>query len=68
MDLDQALEECFKHMSTSALIRRMERAEDFGYDDESIELTRRLRREGKAWRWKSDSEVEIFTLPAEAAA
>lgn len=42
------------HVSTAALVRRMERAPDFGYDDEQIELSRRLREQGKTWRWTQD--------------
>lgn len=38
----------------SYLIRRMERATDFGYDDEEQELTRRLSSQGKAWKWSDD--------------
>jgi hypothetical protein len=50
----------FAKMSTSALVRRMERAPDFGYDDEATELTQRLEREGKIWRW-AGSDIEIYT-------
>ena len=46
------------HLSIGSLVRRMERAEDFAYDDESIELSRRLREQGKDWRWS-----ESFTNP-----
>lgn len=41
----------FKHLSLDALIRRIENAPDFGYDDEAVELSARLARQGKDWRW-----------------
>lgn len=50
-------------MSTGALVARMNRAADFAYDDEAVELNRRLAAEGKAWRWSSDfyhPVVEIY--------
>lgn len=34
-----------------ALIARMERAPDFGYDDEAAELSRLLSARGLRWRW-----------------
>lgn len=39
---------------TARLIQRMETAEEFGYDDEAVELSARLARQGKDWKW-SDS-------------
>ena len=41
----------------------MENAEDFGYDDEEAELSRRLKLGGLAWRWSGDffrPSVEIY--------
>lgn len=58
-ELEATIEAAFRTVSTDALIRRIERAPDFGYDDEAVELTRRLRAEGKAWRWASDTRVEV---------
>ncbi|MCT2077442.1 hypothetical protein [Dietzia cinnamea] len=52
--LDQAVEQKFLGIATSALIRRMEKAEAFGSDDEEVELTNRLAAEGKTWRWTGD--------------
>lgn len=50
--LDSQLEAHFAGVSDEALIRRMERAPDFGYDDEAYELDRRLKALGRqAWRW-----------------
>lgn len=53
----------FEHLSDDALKRRMERAADFGYDDEERELSRRLALGGLAWRWSSDfynPRVEVY--------
>lgn len=55
---EAAIQAKLGHISTGNLVRRMERAPDFGYDDEQVELSRRLREQGKTWRW-SDS----FTKP-----
>lgn len=41
-------------LSDAQLIRRMENAPDFGYDDEEVELSRRLKLGGLAWRWSND--------------
>ena len=32
----------------------METAPDFGYDDEEVELSRRLKDQGMAWKWSED--------------
>ncbi|MFI8696739.1 hypothetical protein [Dietzia maris] len=53
-ELAEAIAQKFRGVTTSELIRRMETAEDFGYDDEEVELTRRLADEGKTWRWSED--------------
>lgn len=56
------------HLSTGNLVRRMEQAADFGYDDESVELSRRLRGQGKDWRWSESftyPQVIIYDLPEE---
>jgi hypothetical protein len=56
----------FAHLSITQLVARMNRATDFGYDDESEELDRRLRDTGRAWRWTPSDppRVEIYTLAA----
>lgn len=41
-------------MTTANLIRRMEKSEDFKYDDEAVELNRRLKQEGYTWKWSDD--------------
>ena len=41
----------FESLSTNQLIRRIETAPDFGYDDEEVELSRRLAQKNKAWKW-----------------
>lgn len=53
----------YSGLSDAQLIRRMENAEDFGYDDEEVELSRRLKLGGLAWRWSGDffrPNVEIY--------
>lgn len=52
------------HLSTSELIARINRAPDFGYDDEAAELRARLKRNGQGWRWTrhEPQRVEIYTL------
>lgn len=52
-------------LSDRALIARMNKAEDFGYDDEQVELDRRLAGRGLQWRWGPegrmfDQRVEVF--------
>lgn len=54
-----------ENISTAALIARMERAPDFGYDDEAEELTARLSAEGKEWRWATDTRIEVRNAPKE---
>lgn len=49
--LDRAVEAKFSGVSDAALIRKIERAPDFSYDDEEYELNRRLALVGMAWRW-----------------
>jgi hypothetical protein len=44
----------------ATLVRRIENAPDFGYDDEAVELNRLLAAEGKAWLW-DDATVKIVT-------
>ncbi len=53
----------FAGIPNAQLIRKMEHTEDFGYDDESVELTRRLQLGGLAWRWGGDfyrPTVEVY--------
>jgi hypothetical protein len=58
----------FAHLSTGFLVARMNRATDFGYNDEEVELTRRLSGTGRAWRWTQTDppRVEIYA-PADTA-
>ncbi|WP_440220899.1 hypothetical protein [Dietzia sp. MNB45] len=53
-ELSEAIRQKFLGVSTPALIRRLEAADDFGADDEEYELNRRLSAEGKTWRWAGD--------------
>jgi len=43
-------------MSTAQIIKRMEKAPDFGYDDEAHELDRREIK----WKWRSNNEIEVL--------
>jgi hypothetical protein len=43
------------------LIRTIENAPDFGYDDEAIELKDLLAKQGKAWKW-AGSRVEVYEV------
>lgn len=55
--LDRTLEEHFRGKPDSELIRRMETAPDFGYDDEEYELNRRLGARALTWKWDGDRVV-----------
>ncbi len=60
----KSIAEAFAGLSDKALMRRMERSADFGYDDLEHELTRRLRLGGQAWRWATidgRDRVEVYT-------
>jgi len=63
--LDRAIEAKFQGVSDQALIRKMERAPDFGYDDEAYELNRRLTLVGMAWKWsqKYGRDVVVVYTP-----
>jgi len=50
--VEAAIKRTFKNVSTKALIRRIEKAPDFGYDEEACELSRRLKAVGKTWGWE----------------
>lgn len=66
--LDRAVEEKFQGKPDSYLIRRMETAADFGYDDEQCELNRRLYLSGLAWKWsqKYGRDVVVIYTPEQA--
>jgi hypothetical protein len=61
-ELLKAVQARFAHLSTAQLTARMNRAPAFGYDDEEVELTRRLEPTGRAWRWTRTipPRVEIY--------
>lgn len=64
--LDDGIRAKFTGVSNEGLIHRIERAEDFGYDDEEYELSRRLKLGGQAWRWTQwgdRNRVTIFPQP-----
>jgi hypothetical protein len=52
------------HLSIEELCARMNRAPDFGYDDEAEELTLQLDGSGRDWRWTQSGPpgVEIYTI------
>lgn len=58
-DLEQAIRDKFKYYTNDALIERIEKAPDFGYDDETVELNRRLKLGALAWRW-AGNKVEVY--------
>ena len=45
-------------MTINQLVNRINSAPDFGYDDEAVELTQRLAKEGKRWRWSSPDRYD----------
>ena len=62
-ELENEIQAKFAHLSDERLISRMNRAPDFGYDDEEVELTRRLKLGGLAWRWATvdgRERVEVY--------
>lgn len=63
--LDEAIRAKFYGQSDAQLIRRIERAPDFGYDDEAYELNRRLTLVGMAWKWsqKYGRDVVVVYTP-----
>jgi len=65
--LSNQIQEKFQHLTDAELIDRMNKAEDFSYDDEEVELNRRLALGGLAWRWSGglySARVEVFTPEA----
>ena len=65
-ELENQIQAKFSNLSDAQLIKRIEQAKDFEYDDEAVELNRRLRvLGGKAWRWAGDfyrPHVELYEL------
>jgi hypothetical protein len=64
--LDEVIADKFAHLNDMELIRRMERAEDFKYDDEAYELNRRLGAVGLTWMWDRDTNKVRVYDPSEA--
>lgn len=61
--LDEVIEDKFRGVSDTELIRRIERAPDFGWDDEGYELNRRLKLANLAFRWSVDlfhPRIEVY--------
>ena len=59
-DLETQIKEKFAGYTDGQIMRRMEAAPDFGYDDEAYELNRRLSLVGLTWRWSSQNKVLIY--------
>lgn len=60
--LELSIAEKFAGLSDQDLIRRMERP-NVNYDDETVELNRRLKASGLTWRWNretSPERVEVY--------
>lgn len=60
--LDRDIAAKFEGKPDSYLVRRMERAADFAYDDESYELDRRLKLTGLAWRWAQRNGRDVVMI------
>ena len=52
--------------AVARLRAKINRAPDFGYDDEAVELNQILAKYGKAWKWGRDAYynevVEVYTV------
>lgn len=63
-NLEREIQAKFENVSDAQLIKRIEDAPEFGYDDEAYELNRRLRAVGgMAWRFAGDfyhPHVELY--------
>lgn len=59
-DLETQIKERFAGYTDGQIMRRMEAAEDFAYDDEAYELNRRLGLVGLTWRWSRQNKVLIY--------
>lgn len=66
-DLEKSVAAKFAHLSDEALMDRMNRAPDLGYDDEEVELTRRLKLNGLTWRWATVEGQERVKVYADAS-
>lgn len=42
-DLEATIKKMFRHLSNEALVKRINQAPDFGWDDEEYELDRRVK-------------------------
>ena len=63
MSLDDTLKQLFAAVSTAEIIRRINRAADFGYDDEEYELNRRFAEQGLTWKWvRGDAGREVVDV------
>lgn len=66
LTLEETIKRDFVGVPTDRLIRRMERApESKNLDDETYELSRRLKEDGKTWKWVggySDPRIEVIEL------
>lgn len=60
--LDHAIAAKFEGKPDSCLVRRIETAPDFGYDDEEYELNRRLKLAGLAWKWSQKYGRDVVVI------
>ena len=58
--LEDQIKAKFAGYTDGPIMRRMEAAPDFKYDDEAYELNRRLGEVALAWRWSSQNKVLIY--------
>lgn len=66
LTLEEKIRRKFVGVSTGRLIQRIEKAQDFGYDDEQRELSRRLAAKGQTWKWSESftyPQVIVYDLP-----
>jgi hypothetical protein len=62
MSLDDDLAQHFAGVATAELIRRINRAPDFGYDDLEYELNRRLAVQRLTWKWVKVDGHEVVEV------
>ena len=53
----------FKHLTNSQLVARINRAADFGYDDEEAELVKRIKRSDGKLKVKMDINTLRIVKP-----
>lgn len=64
-DLDKACRNKFRHLSNDALVKKINGAADFGWDDEGHEINRRQNASGGAWWLKMNENTLEIIKPEE---